>query len=214
MKKIIYILFLSLTPHLLAGQPVEYLITDFGAKNDNLDDTDAVQKAIDNVTMDGVETPLFIKLGNRNSAWKEKTEFETGSIKNIRINNVTAVNTGRITSSITGYEGQYVDNVTLSNIRFESIAYEGKTDPELEIDERSNYYPYNRMFGFDYPVYGFYVNYVDNITFDNVEFAKHKSDTRPALKFENSRGSRLINVRTSEKEYEKEDIETDNLILH
>lgn len=169
--------------------------------------------AIDNITMTSIETPLFIKLGNRNSAWKEKTEFEISRIKNIRINNVTAINSGNITSSITGYKDQYVDSVTLSNIRFETVAYKGKTDVELQIDKHAGDYPYNRMFGFDYPVYGLYIDYGKNITLNNVEFVKHKSDSRPALQFKNTKNSRLLNVRTSEKEYEKRDIETDNLIL-
>lgn len=169
--------------------------------------------AISNVTMDGVETPLFIKLGNRNSAWEGKTEFEKSTIRNMRISNITAINTGRITSSITGYEGQNVENVTLSDIRFESIPYEGNLDPDLEIDERAGWYPFNRMFGFDYPVYGFYVNHAENITFNNVEFVKHESDQRPAIQFENTTNSRLIEVRTSENEYEKLDINSRKLIL-
>lgn len=169
--------------------------------------------AISNVTMDGVETPLFIKLGNRNSAWEGKTDFEKGTIRNIKISNITAINSGRITSSITGYDGQNVENVTLSDIRFETIAYDGKTDSKLEINERAGWYPFNRMFGFDYPVYGLYVNYADNITFNNVEFVKHESDKRPAMKFENATNSRLMQVRTSEKEYEKLDIDTDNSVL-
>ncbi|WP_111709894.1 glycoside hydrolase family 28 protein [Lutibacter citreus] len=169
--------------------------------------------AIDNITMDGVETPLFIKLGNRNSAWKGKTKFDIGTIKNIRINNVTAINSGKITSSITGYKGHYVENVTLSNIRFESLAYKGKTEVKLQINERSGDYPYNHMFGLDYPVYGFYVNYGKNITLNNVEFVKHKSDSRPGLQFENTKNSRLLNVRTSEKEYVKQDIETDSILI-
>lgn len=168
---------------------------------------------IDNVAMDGIETPLFVKLGNRNSGWEGKTDFEIGRIENIRINNVTAINSGRITSSITGYEGQPVRNVTLSNIRFETIAYEGEINPVLAINERSGQYPYNRMFGFDYPAYGFYMNYADNITFSNVEFMKHESDPRPALQFEHTTNSRLLNVRTSDKEYEKEEIDAKHVIL-
>ncbi len=169
--------------------------------------------SIDNVVIDGVETPLFIKLGNRNSAWKEKTEFEKSSIKNIRVNNITATNSGRITSSITGYKGRNVENVSLSNIRFETVAFSGNPNKELEINEHAGAYPYNRMFGVDYPVYGLYVNYANNITLNNVEFVSDKSDNRPALQFENTRNSRLLNVRTCEDEYEKKDIDTDKLIL-
>ena len=60
------------------------------------------QVAITNISMTGIQTPLFIRLGSRKG---------TGSLKNIIISNIIATNESMITSSITGIPGSYVENV-------------------------------------------------------------------------------------------------------
>ncbi|MCX5646660.1 MAG: glycosyl hydrolase family 28-related protein [Phycisphaerae bacterium] len=65
------------------------------------------QIAITNVSMTGVQTPLFIRLGSRRG---------TGSLRNVIISNITAINESLITSSITGIPGSYVENVAIRNV--------------------------------------------------------------------------------------------------
>ena len=64
---------------------------------------------INNISMQDVQTPLFIRLGNRRGK---------GVLKNIIVSNIVAENQSLITSSITGIPGSYVENVTLRDIMF------------------------------------------------------------------------------------------------
>ncbi|MFP4353217.1 MAG: glycoside hydrolase family 28 protein [Puniceicoccaceae bacterium] len=82
---------------------------------------------ISNVVMEKVETPIFIKLGRRNSRvdgsgkrvgadWPDAPPPSEGVVRNIRISNVTAASYGPIACSIVGYEGNPISGISLSNI--------------------------------------------------------------------------------------------------
>ena len=82
---------------------------------------------ISNVVMEKIETPIFIKLGRRNSrvdgsggrvgaTWPDAPPPSEGRVRNIRISNVTAVGYGPIACSIVGYEGNPISGISLSNI--------------------------------------------------------------------------------------------------
>lgn len=137
--------------------------------------------SIENVVMDSVETALFIKLGDRNSAWPGKPEATPGVARNIRISNVTARHCGPICSAITGYPGNKVENVWLSNIFISVRGNENIKDTISVIPENSDEYPYNRMFGSNLTAYGFYVRHAENIHFDQIILDIEKKDVRPAM---------------------------------
>ncbi len=82
---------------------------------------------IHNVVMEKIETPIFIKLGRRNSrvdgsgqrvgaSWPDAPPPSEGVVRNIRIANVTATGYGPIACSIVGYEGNPISGISLSNI--------------------------------------------------------------------------------------------------
>ncbi|MFV0265837.1 MAG: glycoside hydrolase family 28 protein [Draconibacterium sp.] len=136
---------------------------------------------INNIIIDGTNTPLFIKLGNRNSTWDGKPDAVPGILQNVRISNLTARNCGMVSSSITGYPGQNVKNIHLSNI---DISVTGNTDPAdttLLVPEYADRYPYNRMFQTELPSYGFYIRHAENVTFENIKLYFDVIDIRPAL---------------------------------
>lgn len=63
---------------------------------------------ISNIVMEGVETPLFIRLGNRNRIYDPGIENagipgRTGKTKNISISGIRATNTGPVSISISGF---------------------------------------------------------------------------------------------------------------
>jgi len=75
--------------------------------------------SISNITIQGTECPLFVRLGNRGRKHtKDAPEPPVGIMRNIVINNVVAYNTGNYSSSITGIPGHYVENLSLSNVQF------------------------------------------------------------------------------------------------
>lgn len=75
--------------------------------------------SISNITIEGSNCPLFVRLGNR--ARKHTADAPAppmGIMRNIVISNVTAYQTGNFSSSITAIPGSYVENLSLSNVQF------------------------------------------------------------------------------------------------
>jgi len=147
---------------------------------------------IQNVVIDGTETPIHLKLGERFShaagkelkaacpvAWMEMTP---GAVRGIRIDQVRAVNGGPIGGVIAGYPEHPIEDVVLSRVRIDaSIASE--EEPSAEVDLKSNHYPCNRTYGTDLPAYGFYVQHVREFALHDVLFDPAEKDTRPACIF-------------------------------
>jgi polygalacturonase len=131
------------------------------------------QVNISNITMTGVQTPIFMRLGSRKNP--------TGSLKNVIISNITATACSNMPCTISAVPGFYVENVTLRDI---IINYNGGgtlADAQRKVPEKERDYPENRMFGWTLPAYGFYMRHAKNITLDNIRFNLLHPDARPAL---------------------------------
>ncbi|MDD2612859.1 MAG: glycosyl hydrolase family 28 protein, partial [Bacteroidales bacterium] len=136
------------------------------------------------VIMDDVIQPIYLWMGN------EQKDMESSvSMKNIRISNLTATNSGD--SFIGSSFEKNIENINLSNIHIESI----KSFPE-----NTNFY--NNVWGSEYP-YTFYFKNISGLHInelcvdfsDSVEYWKH------AVYFEKSKDVFLSNF--SVKGYEK-----------
>jgi polygalacturonase len=122
------------------------------------------QVKISDILMDGVQTPIFIKLGDR-----KRYNDIPGQLKNIQINNIVARNASLISSSITGFPGHRIKNVSISNV---DISYKGggtEKHYQYVVPENEKGYPENRMFGHYLPAYGFFIRHVEGLTMDNIK---------------------------------------------
>ena len=148
-----------------------------GAKLENV--------SFDDITVDGTEVPIFVRLGNCGNTFGQKlTKPKRSSINGVSISNVTVTNAGNTGCSITGVPGQIVENVKLRNI---SITHSGGMGQvKAPTDEKINAYPEGTMFG-TLPSKGFFVKNAKNVTFDNVKIYSRKADDRPAVYRENVR---------------------------
>lgn len=156
---------------------------------------------IRNITMERVQTPLFIRLGTRNRpltlADGSKEKVATGTIRGVHISGIKATVdkckrfTERETkhkysvyaSSITGVGKHKVENVTIENVDIEILGgFKERTakDAARVILEKGRGYPENRMFGV-LPAYGFYLRHVKGLTMKNVTVTIRKKDARPAI---------------------------------
>ena len=112
-------------------------------------------------------------------------------MRNVCIGHVVARCSGPIPSSITGYPGHHVENITLSDM---SIEIEGGSPTyDLPVPENSGHYPYNRIFGQKLPAYAFFVRHAQNVQFRDVRIATIAPDERRAVIFEDATGT-LDNV--------------------
>ena len=73
---------------------------------------------VSNVTIDGVEVPIFVRLGNRGYGFtiadeKPKKEVPVGTVRNVMFSNIVATRAGKTGCSVVGLPGHNVENVTL-----------------------------------------------------------------------------------------------------
>lgn len=147
---------------------------------------------ISNITMDGVQSPIFIRLGKRTPP--------VGIIKNILISNVVAKTYSLIPSIITAVPDSYIENITLRDI----IVY-AKGGGNLEmatrtVIENEKGYPENRMFGDNLPGYGLYIRHAKNIVLDNVQFFLQQPDYRSAIYLDDAHDIRIRNLKADKPE--------------
>lgn len=151
-----------------------------------------------NITMNGVGTPINIRLGDRNRKVYGSLTVQPGIIRNIYIGDIKAtVNKAEKyndeerkrhdfiphTSSICGIPGNYIKDVTIENVAITVIAGFSPATAEdslREIPEKGNKYPENRMFGI-LPSFGFYIRHARNISMNNIIVTIQQQDGRPAF---------------------------------
>ena len=140
--------------------------------------------------MAGIETPIFVRLGNRGRGQNPPVP---GSAQNISISNII-VRGASMTSSVTGIPGYPVRRVSLSNI---AITMEGGNhDPKgLDVPEHIAKYPEGNMFGV-LPAYGFYGRHAEGLALSNVLARWDKEDLRPAMVFDDVKDLTVDGFRT------------------
>jgi hypothetical protein len=156
--------------------------------------------------MDGVLTPIFLRLGNRNSlsaASVGRRLPRAGIVENVTLSNIQAVNAGAVACSISGYPGHYVKNVKLSNI---DLAFKGagtEADLSAEVPERSRAYPFTKMFGVNLPAYGLFLRHVRDITIDGLSLRPPAEEPRPELAGVDVHGLRVTRFKSSHPKREE-----------
>lgn len=150
------------------------------------------QVTINNITMTGVQTPIFMRLGSRSNP--------TGSMKNVIISNIIATTHSLIPSCISAVKGFYIENVTIRDIRVNCMGEGTKEDLNPEVPEMEKFYPENRMFGSSLPAYGLYMRHAKNIVLENLNFSLISPDCRPALWFEDAQDIILRGLQADQPE--------------
>ena len=152
-------------------------------------------------TVEGTESPIFIRLGNRGRGYQLRETVKglsgkgnddtiaelipidhMGSIDGIRIQHFQVKNAGSVGCSITGLAGHPVRNVWLSDISIHQQGGVKASDLQAINDtisnEKEKAYPEATMWG-NLPAKGFYLKHTRNIHFENVTIQTSESDARP-----------------------------------
>ncbi|MBR6194129.1 MAG: SDR family NAD(P)-dependent oxidoreductase [Prevotella sp.] len=159
--------------------------------------------SLSDFTVEGTESPIFIRLANRGRGYKLRggdgtlsgtgnddtiTELipidHVGTMRGLYLSRISVRNAGPVGCSITGLPGHSVEDVTLTDI---TIHHKGgvtqadlpKIDEALK-DEKEREYPEATMWG-TLPAKGFYVRHARHVSFQNVEVTTDEPDARPAF---------------------------------
>jgi len=136
---------------------------------------------ISNITIEGTEVPIFIRLGDRGRLHYEGAPTpKVGLLSNVSISNVIARNTGIVGCSITGLENHKVEGISLSNISIESAGRVSSYDFSKPVEELTKEYPEATMFGV-LPAYGFYIRHAERVMMNNIKFTPKVEDIRPVI---------------------------------
>lgn len=137
--------------------------------------------SISRIKMDGIQTPIFIRLGDR-----KRNEFEKiSTLKNISISHIKAKAIGRLSCSITGMPEQPIEQIHISHIFFNLQGGASQADYSQQVKEARNAYPENRMFDNILPAHGFYIRHVRNISCNKISVKTRNKDIRPCFWLEN-----------------------------
>ncbi|KAA6349079.1 Exo-poly-alpha-D-galacturonosidase [termite gut metagenome] len=150
--------------------------------------------SVSNMVVDGTESPIFIRLGNRARTYRKGVVInKVGVITAVSISNIRIKNAGKTGCSITGLPDHPVDDIRLSNIVMEQAGGGTIEDINALIEEKPAEYPEATMFGI-LPAYGFYIRHATNVIFDGAQFAATAEDARPAFYMDDVKGSVLTHL--------------------
>ena len=147
-----------------------------------------------NIVMQGVETAINVRLGNRLSRdveWQgyggQKPPADTSgttpqhsTIENVVFDNILAHDIGPYAGIIvSGYEGNPVRDVTLRNVSVRCSRPSNATELQKPISWATNGYPGHRMNNHHLPGYGLMLSYVQGIRLEHLRVWPADTDPRP-----------------------------------
>lgn len=167
------------------GQPVTVLS---GIALEAVDGAFIDDVSMNNIKMQDVQTPFLIVLGNRGRKPVSDTTGRIGRIRNISLQNITAVSHSKMSSFITAFPGHYVEKVSLKNINISTMGKGTWEETQQPLMENVDGYPENRMYGQVLPASGLFVRHAKNLRFEHIVLKLREKDQRPSIVLEDVLG--------------------------
>ena len=153
-----------------------------GISIESADGSDVNGVTVNNIVMEDVRCPIFIRLCNRGAGVQKNNPPQPGRVRNVVISNVTVRNAW-FASSVTAIPGSYIENVILDNIIVTMKASGDAALAEKQVAEKEDAYPDAHMWG-DLPASSFFVRHAKNISMSNLKCMLDGSDVRPLCIFD------------------------------
>ena len=170
------------------GAPWYHCGPGFGCVNVECVDGGLVENVVaDDIVMEGFQTPLFVRGGDRsgfNDDYADSSQGKWFAIRNVVFSNVRGRADGRTPSTITGAGRCRPENVVLRDIDLE-IPGEGENAKPFSWpgEDKAGAYPQTNMFDpYHLPAYGLFVDKAE-VEMENVKFRLRPgtNDARPAV---------------------------------
>jgi len=147
-----------------------------GISIESVDGGDIDGVTISNISIVNVQTPIFLRLGNRG---RDMDKAIPGKLRNVLITNIVATG-AKQPCPIVGIPDHKLENITLDNIQ---ITYTGGGTLEqtnIQVPEYENKYPEATMFD-TLPSYGLYCRHVKGLKLQDINLNLQSPDYRHAL---------------------------------
>lgn len=149
---------------------------------------------VNNLTIEGTESPIYIRLGNRaREHTPGATVNQIGEVKNISISNVVAYDSGTWGSSITGLKGHSIENISLNNIQLFAKGGLKKGDFSTSVAEDEKGYPHAITYG-NLPSHSLFIRHVNSISINNLTMDTELPDARFPIIVDDVEGLQIKNV--------------------
>ncbi len=148
---------------------------------------------LENLTMENVATPFFIRLGIRSRPYKKQQYVDRiDAVKDIYLNNISVIN-AKLPSSIMGLHHKKIKKISLTNytVRYsetqEAIQYNKVPYEELS-------YPAANVFQ-NLPAYALYCRNAEGLYLSNINIFSAGIELRPAITFDRVNNLELQSVK-------------------
>lgn len=148
---------------------------------------------ISDILMFDVQTPIFVlqarrnvgQAGNSSFYSSEKNTFNTslrpGRVSGIHFRNIMAKSHSKMTSSVTGYPGDYIEDISFENVTFNTMGMGTEEESNIALKENPHAYPENRMYGFVYPASGLFLRHIKGLIIKDMDLFVRNDDYRSAV---------------------------------
>lgn len=135
--------------------------------------------SLSDITVEGTESPIFVRLGNRARGYFEGKRIDSvGRLRDVSISNVRVYRAGPTGCSVSGLPGHPVENIELRDI---VISHRGGcTEVPAVPAEMEKDYPEATMWGL-LPAKGFFIRHARGVKLDNVAVMTELPDARPEV---------------------------------
>ena len=149
---------------------------------------------VNNLTIQGTEAPIYIRLGNRaRQHTAGATVSNIGQVQNISISNVVAYDGGTFGSSITGLKGHPIKNVSLNNIQLFSKGGVKTGDFSTTVKEDEKGYPHAITYD-KLPSNALYIRHAEGISINTLSVKTESADARFPIIVDDVSGLQIHNV--------------------
>lgn len=152
---------------------------------------------LENITMDNVATPFYIRLGKRARPYKTGLYVNRiDDVKDIYLNNISVIN-AKLPSSIIGLHSKKIKNIIINNytVRYSATQEAG---PYNKVEFQEFDYPAANTFK-KLPAYALYCRSVESLHLQNINMYSLDNEKRPALVFDRVQNLELFMVKAEAK---------------
>jgi hypothetical protein len=153
---------------------------------------------IDNITMENVATPFFIRMGKRARPYKTgQYVSRIDDVKDISLNNILVLN-AKLPSSIIGLHSKKISSISITNYTVRYAATQSPVTAYNKVPFEEFDYPAAVEFK-NLPAYALYCRSVEGLHLQNINLYSAENEKRPALTFDRVNNLELFSVKAEVK---------------